>query len=210
MKHLSDTQLLRLADRFLADEPCDPDTDEALTHIRGCKSCFDAFCSACALLHAVDPFGSLRLDEESLQTLDKETGLVLNRPDCLAVFRVGVQKAAGKTVAFMEQLKDSLGTWVFAPPMAMAGARSAGDDTDNPAVSSLESPDSRYSYIRFDAERGELRIQIDPEDIPTVPEHVVLRYPDGAEQELQFTAEGRFLTIDAHSISSFEFELLVF
>lgn len=206
MAHLTDDQILHLAELYNADEFYDDAAVEALHHIGECEACYDTFCCAAAILQVAYPAQFLPdYVETELSVLEKED---LPISAILTTIHVYVQKTAENIIASMEQLVGSISDWVFEPSLSLAGARALDGEKANPASVSLEDIDSRYTFVNFDANTGDLHIQIDTEESPGAPEKIILRFPDGETQELTLAHGDRFITADAFGIKAMDFEIL--
>lgn len=196
MSHISKDQIIYLAGLYAEDLPYPEEEISALKHIRECEDCYNDFCCAVVAYEATTPEAIARV-----LPINKATFSLAS--SAKAVIRV-VSEAISVT---MEQIGDNL-SWLFEPSLAFAGARGADGTEEVSGIACLEDVNSRYTFVRFNAETGELHIQIDTEEAAMIPEKISLRFPDGSIMELDLTRGDRFIIADAKDLPGKDFEIV--
>lgn len=209
MNHLTEDILFQLAEHYAGGLPYTAEEREALQHIGECEQCYNDFCCAAAVQNALSPWA---LAEALPHPDDMFAAAPAAAEDILtpkAVIHVLARKIADAVTVTMEQLNDTVTTWFFEPSLAAAGARDISDSKASKATASLEDVDSRYTFIRYNAETGELHIQIDTEEAAEIPERIFLKYADGKTEELTLERGDRFIIADVKDVASDDFEVIL-
>lgn len=183
MTHLSDEQIMLLAQRYLDDDVYTAEQRQWIRHIGQCDECYDAFCCAAAILAATgDP--AFEMEEEIKPA---KAAAAKKAATVLAAFRVLREGAAEAVRLVAEQIESAL-CWQFEP--ALSAARSVADGDEKQRLVSAE---SQNSALYLGAET--LEIQIDKREMTPLPKAVVVRASDGSESEYELLEhKGRFLT----------------
>lgn len=154
MLHLTEEQLIRLAEKSESYLPYDAQEEEQMLHLRRCEACYERFCAALVLLETTGDAGALVLAEALAQERKKQTAAEPGR--ILAAVRVAYQRLMDGLDDAVRQLASAGAALQFQPALA-AGARGQAEGAGSCV---LEDVADAKTFLMIDGERGELFLQL--------------------------------------------------
>lgn len=194
MKHLSDDQILTLANRIISQAKLSRDDELAMLHISACSECYALLKCTLAVMDVTD-----RID--TLVTLPKKE-VKASTPTSSAIIKVVVLNVS----AMLEQLQQETAEWIFDKPFALAGARSGQEDHSN--IQTMEDIDNSETFVSYDPESRKLVIQIDGRETDGMPK-AYLKYSDGSTQAIKFEKREHIYWGEICNLHDGEYELII-
>lgn len=148
MKHLSEEQLLALANITNEMLPYGDEEIEQLNHLEDCEVCYNKFCAALLLDEMEGPAGQIVL-----------SGLFHHQTESrsLAILKFVREKAANAISAFAEQLNAIHAAFQFTPALA---ASTRGKSGGQGTICKMENQGDPKTFVLYNPESHELAIQI--------------------------------------------------
>lgn len=154
MMHLTEEQLLRLAEKSESLLPFDAQEEEQLLHLRRCEDCYERFCAALVLLETTGDAGAFVLADALAQEREKEAAAEPGR--ILAAVRVAYQRLMNGLDDAVRQLASAGAALQFQPALA-AGARGQAEGS---GACMLKDIADAQTFLMIDAGRNELFLQL--------------------------------------------------
>lgn len=186
MIHLSDDDILQLAEITEENFILSKEQLEMMNHLKSCETCYDKFCGAIALMEVTGESGSVYLSE--IFTVQSEESLQ-SQPAAktLAILNVIMQTARGKIKTVIEQANVAESFFRFQPSIAM-GTRGVSENKSS--VYKVEDLDDEKTFIAIDSERKELLLQVNATGLPDSGIKAYLQLSSGEKIEVQIERRG--------------------
>lgn len=156
MTHLTEIQIMRLAEATEAQRPYDDVEKEMMLHLRSCVPCYEHFCSLLALLEVTSDSGYAVLSE--IYGMDYAKSLAARAGNrILAVVNFVKTKLSQNIDVILEQVDREGDTLKFRPALATI-ARGQSDTARK--MYKVEDISDEKTFIIMDPDRDELLIQI--------------------------------------------------
>lgn len=194
MKHLTDDQILTLANRIISQTTLSRDDELAMLHISACNECYALLKCTLAVMEVTDHI-------DSLVTLPKKE-VKASTPTSSAIIKVVVVNVS----AILEQLQQETAEWIFDKPFALSGSRSGQDDRSN--IQTMEDIDNSETFVSYDPESRKLVVQIDGRDTDGIPK-AYLKYADGRTQAIKFEKREHIYLGEVYNLRDGEYELII-
>lgn len=203
--HLSFDELYQLAQASVNQEGFDDLQIEQLEHLKTCRECYESFCLLSALSDVMSESESYRLFSENAAVLESNLvrtvkSVVLAK---LQVIRSAAEKSFG---AVLEQLDQAAASLKFGPSLAVATRGAASGDSK---VIRLEEFEDDKTYIVFNPETNEVKIQISVRGRDIESLHIYLVFDNDARIELPVTKRGSIIKGAMEDIPSGDFQIVI-
>lgn len=195
MNHMTRDKIYHLAN-LVTQELAFKESDVSdMTHIGECEECYKKLRLAMALMDSVDNIGPISL------TAKRKTVATVAEGKVSAVIHLVV----GKVNSLLEQFDAHTSVWAFDTPLAMAGARSGGDED---AVKILEDVENSQTFVAYDPSSKLLALQIDCSKDASVP-RVIVRMADGTEHHVSFVKREHLLWAEVSNLGEGEYDIVI-
>lgn len=192
--HLSNDDLLRLATLVVEDLPFSEKDVVQMQHIGECEECYEQLQIYMAVLSAVEyaDNSSLSKGESEMVSADVNSAII-------SIMIVD-------TKAIMEQLNAAQAKWLFEAAATSSGQRSVGSESK--LVNRLEDIENSETFVSYDENTKELRIQIDSRNNGT-PTRVYLRTSSGEECDIPMERREHLLCGVVKDLPNDRFEIIL-
>ena len=186
MIHLSDDDILQLAETTEENLILSKEQLEMMNHLKECGICYDKFCGAIALMEVTGESGSVYLSEifavQSVESLQSQP-----ETKNLAILNVIMKTVRGKIETVIEQANVAGSAFRFQPSIAM-GTR--GVSGNRGSVYKVEDSDDEKTFIAIDSERKELLLQVNAKELSASGIKAYLQLSSGEKKEIQIERRG--------------------
>lgn len=205
MTHLSEDQIMHLAEASEDMIPYSALEKDMMLHLRSCEECYSQFCSCLALLEVTSESGYAVLSEiygmEYAKSLAVKAGNKI-----LAVVNLVKTKLMENIDVIMEQAEGSGDSFRFRPALATA-ARGLSESSKK--MYKLEDVADEKTFIIMDPVNDELLIQINTKTIPYEKIRVYLRTESGEIIDCDMTAKGKIYKGIIKELPSEKFQIVI-
>lgn len=186
MIHLSDDDILQLAETIEENLILSKEQLEMMNHLKECGICYDKFCGAIALMEVTGESGSVYLSEifavQSVESLQSQP-----ETKTLAILNVIMKTVRGKIETVIEQANVAGSAFRFQPSIAM-GTRSVSGNRGS--VHKVEDSNDEKTFIAIDSERKELLLQVNAKELSASGIKAYLQLSSGEKKEIQIERKG--------------------
>lgn len=187
MAHLSDEQIMRLAEITEEQLTYTEQDIEMLDHLKSCTSCYEKFCSSLALLEVTSDDGYAILSEiYGMEYARKPVVQVGNK--ILAVVNLARNKLRENMDVILEQVEHTGDVFRFYPSVAMTTRGLA--DAEN-SIYKVEDLNDDKTFIMLDSKNNELLVQINTKELKDTKIRAFLRLESGEMIEINMEPKGK-------------------
>lgn len=205
MTHLSEDNILRLAEITVEDLSYSDTELEMLDHLKTCVSCYDKFCNALALLSVISESGYMVLSEiYSLKREEDPIKKISNK--ILAAVNFAINKFAENVDVVLSQAKSVSGTFLFQPALAMATRGLSGSGK---SIYKVEDINDEKTFIAVDPICNSLLIQINTKELGNIHLRAFLQLEDGDIIEIQLQQKGQIYKGQMSDLPAERFQIVV-
>ena len=205
MIHLSEDQIMHLAEVTEDMIPYSAPEKEMMLHLKSCEECYSQFCSSLALLEVTSESGYTVLSEiygmEYAKSLAAKAGNKI-----LAVVNLVKTKLMENIDVIMEQAEGNGDSFRFRPALATA-ARGLSDSSNK--MYKVEDVSDEKTFIIMDPVNDELLIQINTKTIPYEKIRVYLKTESGEIIDCDMTAKGKIYKGIIKELPSEKFQIVI-
>lgn len=205
MTHLSEDQIMHLAEVTEDMIPYSALEKEMMLHLKSCEECYSQFCSCLALLEVTSESGYTVLSEiygmEYAKSLAAKAGNKI-----LAVVNLVKTKLMENMDVIMEQVEGSGDSLRFRPALATA-ARGLSDSSKK--MYKVEDVSDEKTFIIMDPVNDELLIQINTKTIPSEKIRVYLKTESGKIIDCDMTLKGKIYKGIIKELPSEKFQIII-
>ncbi len=204
MMHLTGDEIFELAQLTEDGRQYSSLNLQQMEHLRTCRSCYEKFCSALAVMDVTSEGGYMVLSE--IYSIDTETENIFQGRRILAVVQVIREKIEDSVSAVMKQVEETGSVFNFTP--ALAAAVRGGGRTDS-EIFKIEDADDDRTFIVFDAGKKELMVQINRTGLETENVKAYLCFHNSEMIEVDLEKKGRYLKGVLGNISDNDFQIRI-
>lgn len=177
---------------------------QQMEHLRICRSCYEKFCSALAVMDVTSEGGYMVLSE--IYSIDTESEKVFQGRRILAIVQVIQEKIEDSVSAVMKQVEQAGAVFKFTP--ALAAAVRGGGYTGS-EIFKIEDADDDRTFIVFDAGKKELMVQVNSTglEIENVKAYICFHNSEMIEVDLE--KKGKYLKGVLGNISDNDFQIRI-
>lgn len=187
MTHLSEDQIMNLAEVTEDMIPYIASEKDMMLHLKSCEECYSQFCSCLALLEVTSESGYAVLSEiygmEYAKSLAAKAGNKI-----LAVVNLVKTKLMENIDVIMEQAEGSGDSFRFRPALATA---TRGTSDSSKKMYKVEDISDEKTFIIMDPIHDELLIQINAKSVSDNKIRVYLKTESGEIIDCDMTAKGK-------------------
>lgn len=177
---------------------------QQMEHLRTCRSCYEKFCSALAVMDVTSEGGYIVLSE--IYSIDTESEKVFQGRKILAVVQVIREKIEDSVSAVMKQVEQAGSVFNFTP--ALAAAVRGGGRIDS-EIFKIEDADDDRTFIVFDAGKKELMVQINSTGLETENVKAYIYFHNSEMIEVGLEKKGKYLKGVLGNISDNDFQIRI-
>lgn len=177
---------------------------QQMEHLRTCRSCYEKFCSALAVMDVTSEGGYMVLSE--IYSIDTESEKVFQGRRILAVVQVIREKIEDSVSAVMKQVEQAGSVFKFTP--ALAAAVRGGGRTDS-EIFKIEDADDDRTFIVYDAGKKELMVQIHSTGLETENVKAYICFHNSEMIEVDLEKKGKYLKGVLGNISDNDFQIRI-
>ena len=189
MTHLSDDQLLKLAETAAGDEGFDDIQMDQLEHLKTCAECYETFCLFSTLTDLMGDVSGDFMKEEAEEASLRNPVQVLGKK-ILATMHLIKNSAADRIGAVMEQIDQAGARLQVGPSLAVA---TRGGRTGDGSAVRMEEYEDEKTYIVYKPRTNEVQIQINLRNVKEEVLHVYLIFGDSSRLEVPLAQKGKLL-----------------
>lgn len=205
MTHLSEENLLRLAEITEEDLSYNDNELEMMDHLKTCVPCYKKFCSALTLLSVTSESGYMILSKMyALKQADPPIKQVSNK--ILAVVNFAVNRLTGNIDVVLNQVKSGSDAFFFQPSLAMA-TRSLSEATQE--IYKIEDINDEKTFIAVDPVSRDLMIQISTKELGNIHIRAFLQLENGDMIEIPLQQKGNIYKGQISDFPSEKFQIIV-
>lgn len=188
MKHLTDEQILSLAETVLQEVPFFPLQQRDMLHIANCEQCYRLLMCTMAVMDTTDHM------EHALppKKHPSDSGVV-------------IQLVVLDMAAMLKQLDINAGEWVFDAPLSATTRSSGGDEA---VLEKLEDIDNPGTFVTFDPLKKVLDLQLSCEQFETAPK-VWLKEANGNLREIHLNRDGVYYWAQISGLEPGTYEIIL-
>lgn len=205
MTHLTEDQIMRLAEATENQLPYGDTEKEMLLHLKSCESCYERFCSSLALLEVTSESGYSILSEiygmEYAKSLTARAGNKI-----LAVVNLVKTKLMENIDIILEQVDREGDALRFRPTLATA-ARGQSDASRK--MYKLEDVSDEKTFIIMDPESDELLIQINAKTISESRIRAYLKLESGKRIDCNLEPKGKIYKGSIKGLPTEKFQIVI-
>lgn len=205
MTHLTENQIMNLAEKTEEMYPYSEAEREMMLHMKFCESCYEQFCSALALLEVTSESGYSVLSEiygmEYAKSLAAKAGNKI-----LAVVSFVKNKLLENIDVIMEQIDRETDSFRFRPSLATA-ARGQADSSRK--MYKLEDISDEKTFIIMDPENDELMIQINARSLSGKSIRAYIETESGNIIECELQLKGKIYKGIVKGLPSEKFQIVL-
>lgn len=205
MTHLSDEEIMRLAEVTEEQLIYTEQEIEMMNHLKSCTSCYEKFCSSLALLEVTSDDGYVILSE--IYGMEYARKLVVQAGNkILAVVNLVRNKLLENMDVILEQVERTGDAFRFHPSLAMATRGLA--DSDN-SVYKVEDINDDKTFIMLDSKSNELLVQINTKELGNTKIRAFLRLESGETREINMELKGKIYKGLVNKLPSEKFQIII-
>lgn len=204
MNHISDEDLLRLAELTEEDLPYSAFDREKMEHLKTCGYCYAKFCSSLTLVSVTDDSGTLMLSE--LYDVKQESPIEQIAREILATVHFAIRRIAEKVDVVLDQAKSARDTLFFQPSLAMA---TRGFSEMNQSVYKAEDVNDDKTFLALDPASRTLLVQIHTEEPGGARIRAFLQLESGERIEIPLQQKGKLYRGQAESVPADQFQVII-
>lgn len=205
MTHLTEDQIMRIAEATENQLPYDDAEKEMLLHLKSCESCYERFCSSLALLEVTSESGYLILSEiygmEYAKSLAARAGNKI-----LAVVNLVKTKLMENIDIILEQVDREGDALRFRPTLATA-ARGQSDASRK--MYKVEDVSDEKTFIIMDPESDELLIQINAKTMSEGRIRAYLKLESGKIIDCKLEPKGKIYKGSIKGLPTEKFQIVI-
>ena len=205
MTHLSEKQIMNLAEKTEEMFPYGDAEKEMMIHLKSCESCYEQFCGALALLEVTSNSGYTVLSEiygmEYAKSLTAKAG---NR--ILAVVNLVKTKLMENIDLILEQVDREGDALRFRPTLATA-ARGQSDKSRK--MYKVEDISDERTFIIMDPESDELLIQINAKTLFERHIRAYLKLESGQTIDCKLEPKGKIYKGSVKGLPAEKFQIVI-
>lgn len=205
MTHLTENQIMNLAEKAEEMYPYSETEREMMLHLKSCESCYEQFCSALALLEVTSESGYSVLSEiygmEYSKSLAAKAG---NR--ILAVVSLVKNKLKENIDVIMEQIDRESDSFSFRPSLATA---TRGQSDSQRKLYKVEDVSDEKTFIIMDPENDELMIQVNAKSISGGNVRVYIKTESGNITDCELQLKGKIYKGIVKGLPSEKFQIVL-
>lgn len=205
MMHLSDEEIMRLAEATEEQLAYTERELEMMNHLKTCTSCYEKFCSSLALLEVTSDSGYVVLSE--IYGMEYARKLVVQAGNkILAVVNLVRNKLIENMDVILEQVERTGDTFRFHPSVAMA-TRGLADSDNN--VFKVEDVNDDKTFIMYDPKNNELLVQINTKELESAKIRAFLQLESGETIEINMKVMGKIYKGLVNNLPSEKFQIII-
>ena len=206
MNHLTDEELLRLAE--ITDEQLIYSESELkmMEHLKFCKECYEKFCCTLALVEVTSESGYMVLSEmyDISPYIEDSVQKVANK--ILAVIDIVIEQIKNDVNVFLKQIEQPDMAFSFAPALAM-GTRGGADVQSG--IYKMEDMVDERTFISFDSVNNALFLQINTKKLNFTEIRAFIVFDSGEKMEISLEQKGKLLKGMINNISTDNFQIMI-
>lgn len=205
MTHLSEDDLLRLAEITEEDISYSDSDLEMMNHLKTCASCYEKFCSALTLLSTTSESGYIALSE--MYASKRERNPMKRVSDrILATVDLAINRLTKNVDIVLNQVKSESTAFFFQPSLAMA---TRGLSDSGPGIYRVEDINDEKTFIAVDTVAHNLLIQINTKELEITHIKAFLQLESGDTIEIHLQQRGKIYKGKISDFPSENFRILV-
>lgn len=205
MMHLSDEEIMRLAEVTEEQLTYTEHEIEMMNHLKTCTSCYEKFCSSIALLEVTSDGGYVVLSE--IYGMEYARKLVVQAGNkILAVVNLVRNKLLENMDVVLEQVERTEDAFRFHPSVAMATRGLV--DSEN-SVYKVEDVNDDKTFIMLDPKNDELLVQINTKELKNTRIRAFLQLESGKMIEINMELKGKICKGLIKKLPSEKFQLII-
>lgn len=205
MTHLSEDNLLRLAEITEEDLSYNDSDLEMVNHLKTCVSCYNKFCSALVLLSVTSESGYIVLSEMyALKQEENPIKQVSNK--ILAAVNFAINRFAENIDVILDQVKSASDAFLFQPSLAMA---TRGLSESDQGIYKVEDINDEKTFIAVDPTNNELLIQINTKEFENIRIRASIQLESSETIEIQLQQKGKVYKGQISNLPSERFQIIV-
>lgn len=205
MTHLSEDNLMRLAEIAEEDLSYSDSELEMMDHLKTCVSCYEKFCSALALLSVTSESGYVVLSEMyALKREENPIKQISNK--ILAAVNFAINRLAENVDVVLDQVKSASAAFFFQPSLAMA---TRGLSESGQGIYKVEDINDEKTFIAVDPVSRNLLIQINTKELGNIRIRAFLQLEGGGMIEIQLQQKGKIYKGQISDFPSERFQIIV-
>lgn len=185
MMHISEDQILELAEKTTNHQLLTPEQFEYLEHLKKCKECYEKFCVFSMLVDATS--GNYIDTVLAPQKLINEV-ISKSKRTIYATLDVVVTRVNAIAKVTMEQVHKINCGMEFGPALAMA---TRGIDSNLSNGVRYEDVEDEKTYIFYEPDKGELVIQLNTALVDAENVSVCVKYETGKQIDVPMIKKGK-------------------
>ena len=205
MTHLTEDQIMRLAEATENQLPYDDAEKEMLVHLKSCESCYEQFCSSLALFEVTSESGYSILSEiygmEYARSLASRAGNKI-----LAVVNLVKTKLMENIDIILEQVDREGDALRFRPTLATAVR---GQSDASRKMYKVEDVSDEKTFIIMDPESDELLIQINAKAISEGRIRAYLKLESGKIIDCNLEPKGKIYKGSIQGLPTEKFQIVI-
>lgn len=205
MKHLNYDELYQLAETSVNQDGFDDIQIEQLEHLKTCKECYGSFCLLSALSDVMSESGRYMFSRKKASSFVYDAAEVLKKM-ILVKFQVIRNVATNPLGVVLEQIDQATSPLQFGPSLAMA---TRGSQSSTSKVIRLEEFEDDKTYVTFNPETNELKIQIGVREMNIDDIHVYLLFDDLTKLEMPIAKRGNIVKGSMGNIPPGNFQIVI-
>lgn len=205
MMHLSDDEILQLAEVAEEHLVFTNDQLEMMAHLKTCESCYKKFCGALTILEVTGDYGSVYLSElyemKYARSLPSHETVIT-----LAVLNLIKQNINEKKGMVLEQVTRAGDIFKFRPAVSVATRSTSAASA---SIYKLEDITDEKTFVAVDPARRELLLQINTSNLCGKKIKVFLQSDSGQNSEIHMEPIGNIYKGRAFDIPNEEARLVI-
>lgn len=205
MTHLSDEEIMRLAEVTEEQLNYSEHELEMMDHLKTCASCYDNFCASLALLEVTSDTGYVVLSE--IYGMEYARNSVVRAGNkILAVVNLARNKLIENMDMVLEQVERAGDAFRFHPSLATATRGTM--DSDN-RVCKVEDINDDKTFIILDPKNNELMVQINTKELGDTRIKAFLRLESGETVGINMEPKGKIYKGFVNNLPSEKFQIVI-
>lgn len=188
MKHLSDEQILGLAETVLREAPFSPLQRRDMLHIANCEECYRLLMCTMAVMDTTAHMEYTLPPKKH----PSDSGVV-------------IQLVVLDMAAMLKQLDANAGEWIFDAPLS-ATTRSSG--AEEVTIEKLEDIDNPGTFVAYDPLKKVLEIQLNCQQFETIPK-VWLKEASGNLRKIHLNQDGMYYWAQIPGLEPGTYEIIL-
>lgn len=205
MMHLSDEEIMRLAEVTEEQMNYSEHELEMMAHLKSCSSCYEKFCSSLALLEVTSDSGYAILSE--IYGMEYARNLAVQAENkILAVVGLVRTKLIENMDVILEQIERKGDAFSFHPSVAMA---TRGLTSSSSNVYKVEDVNDDKTFIMLDPKNNELMVQINTKGLENTRIRAFLQLESGKTIEIDMEMKGKIYKGLVKNLPSEKFQIII-